>query len=63
MTDNEPKKVTFRTGASKAHRGLVFPDGWLVAVCGCPGSQNGRLTKSAKIICDGWDKSNCQNKS
>jgi hypothetical protein len=53
-------KVTFRK-RGKAHRGLQRPDGSLVAACSCPGSQNGRLTNGAQIICEGWDKSNCKH--
>jgi hypothetical protein len=56
------KQVTFRN-RGKAHRGIVTVggnlNGWLRASCSCPGSQNGKLTRGATIICDGWDNSNC----
>lgn len=55
--ENEMTKVTFRK-TGKCHRGLVR-DGWLVAACSCPGSQNGKLTNGAQIICEGWDKATC----
>ena len=64
MTETATRtKVTFRTHGGKAHRGLLTVDAggkWLVAVCGCPGSNNGRLTKGAQVICEGWEKSNCR---
>jgi hypothetical protein len=59
MSEIEMKKVTFRK-RGKAHRGLIY-DGRLVAACSCPGSQNGRLTKGAMIVCEGWEKSNCKH--
>jgi hypothetical protein len=53
------KKVTFRK-TGKAHRGLL--DGkYLIASCSCPGSQNGKLTHGAQIICEGWERANCQH--
>ena len=61
--DREPRKVTFRK-RGKAHRGLMMPfndSEYLVAACSCPGSQNGTLTNGASIICDGWDRANCEN--
>jgi hypothetical protein len=58
---NEDKKVTFRSNNGKAHRGVVFSGGFLFACCSCPGSQNGKLTKFAKIICEGHEKANCGN--
>lgn len=51
------KPVTFRNGG-KAHRGVLHGN-FLMACCSCPGSQNGRLTNGAVIICEGHDKSNC----
>ena len=58
--ETEIKKVTFRKRGGKAHRGLLRGK-WLTAACTCPGSQNGRLTNGAQIICEGWDKANCNN--
>jgi hypothetical protein len=55
------KKVTFRKGSGKAHRGLLYPNGYLLASCSCPGSANGSLTRGAVIICEGHEKSNCGN--
>ena len=52
-------RVTFRK-TGKTHRGLLI-EGRLVASCKCPGSQNGKLTNGAVIICEGWEKANCQN--
>jgi len=57
--------VTFRK-TGKAHRGVFwktprFPNGYLNAVCGCPGSANGRLTSGAQIVCEGHARSNCGN--
>ena len=64
MADLEPKKVTFRK-TGKTHRGLIMRDTrrgeWLVATCSCPGSQNGRLTNGAQVLCEGWDKANCKH--
>lgn len=63
QTQSETIQVTFRK-RGKAHRGLFMTDDrgrYLVAACSCPGSQNGRLTKGAQIVCYGWDKSNCSN--
>jgi hypothetical protein len=57
-TISNEKIVTFRSNNGKAHRGVLI-NGWLMACCSCPGSQNGRLTKDAKIICEGHDKANC----
>ena len=62
-SSDELKHVTFRK-SGKAHRGVIFParDGrreYLAASCHCPGSQNGRLTNGAAVICEGWDKANC----
>lgn len=60
---DEFKRVTFRKGGGKAHRGLLYMvgpyKGALHATCGCPGSANGSLTKRAFVICDGWERSNC----
>lgn len=55
---DEIKKVTFRN-RGKTHRGLLM-NGWLRASCSCPGSQNGKLTNGAVIICDGWEKAHCE---
>jgi hypothetical protein len=52
-------KVTFRNNG-KAHRGVMI-NGFLMATCACPGSQNGRLTKNARVICEGHEKANCGN--
>lgn len=65
MTEQTPtplkeKTVTFRTNNGKAHRGVVI-SGALFACCSCPGSQNGRLTNGAVIICEGHEKANCGN--
>jgi hypothetical protein len=57
--ETEMKKVTFRK-RGKAHKGLIM-DGRLVASCSCPGSQNGKLTKGAWVVCEGWEKANCGN--
>ena len=57
QTAQNHKLVTFRNGG-KAHRGIMF-GGFLMACCSCPGSQNGRLTNGATIICEGHDKANC----
>jgi hypothetical protein len=57
-------KITFRKRGKVHHRGLIRENQYgqyLVAVCSCPGSQNGRLIKGAQIVCQGWDRSNCQN--
>jgi hypothetical protein len=59
ITLNE-KTVTFRSNNGKAHRGFMVGS-FLMACCSCPGSQNGKLTKFAKIICDGHEKANCGN--
>lgn len=58
---DEGKKVTFRSNNGKAHRGVIFSGGFLFACCSCPGSQNGKLAKFAKIICEGHEKANCGN--
>jgi hypothetical protein len=58
------KMVTFRK-TGKCHRGIVLIEegrsDWLVAACSCPGSQRGTLTKGATIVCEGWNRANCQN--
>jgi hypothetical protein len=62
--NNEPTRVTFRK-RGKAHRGLIITThngrNHLAAACSCPGSRNGRLTNGAQIVCQGWDRANCQN--
>jgi len=58
---NEDKKVTFRSNGGKAHRGVIISGRFLMVCCSCPGSQNGKLTKNAMIICDGHEKANCGN--
>ena len=58
---NTDKKVTFRSNGGKTHRGVLFSEGFLFACCSCPGSQNGKLTKFAEIICEGHEKANCGN--
>jgi len=58
---NQDKKVTFRSSGGKAHRGVVLSGKFLFACCSCPGSQNGKLTKNAIIICEGHEKANCGN--
>jgi hypothetical protein len=57
-TKTTMKKVTFRT-TGKAHRGILYESGTLHACCRCPGSQNGRLTRDARIICEGHEQANC----
>jgi len=57
MTQTTSQPVTFRNNG-KAHRGVVI-SGELYACCRCPGSQNGRLTCNAEIICDGHEQANC----
>lgn len=52
------KAVTFRN-RGKAHRGVLFNGNFLIACCSCPGSQNGRLTNGAVIICEGHEAANC----
>jgi hypothetical protein len=54
---NEAQKVTFRNNG-KNHRGVLI-SGSLFATCRCPGSQNGRLTNGAKIVCEGHEQANC----
>jgi hypothetical protein len=61
ISQPEPKKVTFRKNGGKSHKGLVWPEGWMSVACSCPGSANGSLKNGARIICDGWEKSNCGN--
>jgi hypothetical protein len=56
-TNTTTQQVTFRNNG-KAHRGVVI-SGELYACCRCPGSQNGRLTKGAKIVCEGHDQATC----
>ena len=56
-TTTTTQQVTFRNNG-KAHRGVVV-SGFLIACCRCPGSQNGRLTCNAEIICDGHEQANC----
>ena len=56
----ELRRVTFRKGAGKAHRGVIRDGEHRVnCVCGCPGSNNGSLTNGAVIIAEGWEKANC----
>ena len=56
-TGTTSQPVTFRNNG-KAHRGVVI-SGFLLACCRCPGSQNGRLTCNAEIICEGHEQANC----
>lgn len=63
--EQECRRVTFRN-RGKAHRGLIMNYNgreYLTAACECPGSQNGKLTNGAQIICDGWERSNCRPKN
>jgi hypothetical protein len=53
----ETQKVTFRK-TGKTHKGIII-NGRLVAACSCPGSQNGKLTNGAQLICEGWEKATC----
>jgi hypothetical protein len=55
--ETEPTKVTFRK-TGKTHKGVLIA-GRLVAACSCPGSQNGKLTNGAALICEGWDRVTC----
>ena len=54
---NEAQKVTFRNNG-KNHRGVLI-SGSLFATCRCTGSQNGRLTNGAKIVCEGHQQATC----
>lgn len=60
VQNTETKPVTFRSNNGKAHRGVLIGN-FLFACCSCPGSQNGRLTQTARIICEGHEKANCGN--
>lgn len=52
------KKVTIRA-SGKCHPAILV-DGYLMACCKCPGSNNGSLAAKATIIADGHEKVNCR---
>jgi len=56
---NPDKKVTIRANG-KSHPALLINGNFLLLVCSCPGSQNGKLAKTAKIVCEGFEESNCR---
>jgi hypothetical protein len=56
---NTEKKVTVRANG-KCHPALLLSGNYLMLVCSCPGSQNGKLAKTAKIVCEGFEESNCR---
>lgn len=58
----EGTKVGFRK-TGKVHRGWFMKDDrgtWLRCACSCPGSNNGSLKNGARIVCEGWEKANCE---
>jgi len=59
-TQDGLKKITVRYNG-KAHRALVWEDGWTTLSCSCPGARNGSLIKKCHFVCDGWEKANCGN--
>lgn len=56
---DESKKITVRA-AGKAHPAIQFADGFIMVVCSCPGSKNGKLANMAVKIADGHEVSNCR---
>ena len=53
------KKITVRANG-KCHPAVQFPEGFIMIVCRCPGSQNGTLVKKCTKVAEGHDAVNCR---
>ena len=55
------KKITIRK-SGKCHPAIEYEDGGIMAVCTCPGSQNGSLANGSLKISEGHEQVNCRRK-
>jgi hypothetical protein len=55
----ELKSITVRA-SGKCHPAVQTESGFVILVCTCPGSKNGKLANVATKIADGHDKANCR---